>query len=123
MNFRVIIAGSRDFNDYKILSEVCDFMLQNKSDITILCGGARGADKLGEKYGLEKGYKIDYYPADWSLGKSAGYIRNETMAKNADALIAFWDGQSKGTNHMINLAKKYNLKIKIYRDDGRKISK
>jgi len=112
--FRVIIAGSRDFEDFDKLCDVCDFMLQNKLDVQIVSGAARGADKLGEKYAKERGYKIIQYPADWSLGKKAGYIRNEIMAKNADALIAFWDGKSKGTNHMINLAKQHNLKIKIH---------
>lgn len=112
--FRVIIAGSRDFEDYERLSEVCDFMLQNKSDIEIVSGNARGADRLGEQYANQKGYKLSVFPADWSLGKKAGYVRNESMAKNADALIAFWDGKSKGTDHMINIAKKYNLKVKVH---------
>jgi hypothetical protein len=112
--FRVIIAGSRDFKDYDTLCEICDFMLKNKLDVEIVSGTAKGADQLGEKYANERGYKLKKFPADWSLGKSAGYIRNELMAKNADALIAFWDGKSKGTNHMINIAKKNNLKTKIH---------
>lgn len=112
--FRVIIAGSRNFNDYILLCNVCDFMLQNKADVLIISGTAKGADKLGEKYAFERGFKLQLFPADWSLGKAAGYIRNEQMVQNADALIAFWDGKSKGTNHMINLAKQYNLKTKIH---------
>lgn len=75
---------------------------------------ARGADLLGEKYAVERGYHVDRYPADWNgLGKRAGYIRNEQMARNADALVAFWDGQSRGTKHMIDLASRYGLKIRI----------
>lgn len=112
--FRVIIAGSRSFEDFDTLCNVCDHMLQNKLDIIIVSGTAKGADKLGKRYAKERGHKINLYPADWTLGKRAGYIRNETMAQNADALIAFWDGKSKGTNHMIDLAKKYNLKTKIH---------
>ena len=110
---KVIIAGSRDFDDYELLRKYCDFYLQSQTDIEIVSGTAKGADQLGEKYATEKGYQIKRFPADWSKGKSAGYIRNEEMAKYADALIAFWNGMSKGTEHMINLANKYNLKIRI----------
>lgn len=112
--FRVIIAGGRTFKDYNRLSAVCDYMLQNQSEIEIVSGTAMGADKLGEKYAQERGYKIVRFPAEWDrYGKAAGFIRNEEMAKYANALIAFWDGRSKGTQHMINLAEKYNLKLKI----------
>jgi hypothetical protein len=110
---KVIIAGSRDFDDYELLCKYCDHILQNQTDIEIVSGTAKGADQLGERYAKEKEYKITRFPADWSLGKSAGYIRNEEMAKYADALIAFWNGMSKGSKHMINLANKYNLKIRI----------
>ena len=110
---RIIIAGSRDFNDYQLLKERCDYQLQNiKEEIIIVSGTARGADQLGEKYAKEKGYKINSHPANWDkFGKSAGYRRNEEMAQNADALIAFHNGVSKGTKHMIDLANKYKLKV------------
>ena len=89
-------------------------ILSNKTSIEIVSGAANGADKLGEKYASEKEYSIKQFPADWNkYGKSAGYKRNEEMARYADALIAFWDGESKGTKHMIDLANKYNLKINI----------
>jgi hypothetical protein len=111
---KIIIAGSRDFDDYKVLREYCDHVLQNQTDIEIVSGTAKGADQLGERYATEKGYKIAKFPADWDrYKKAAGYIRNEDMAKYADALIAFWNGNSKGTEHMINLATKYKLKIRV----------
>jgi len=113
---KVIIAGGRDFNDYDLLRKQCDHLLQNQVVVEIVSGTAKGADQLGERYAKEKEYKITRFPANWDeYGKSAGYIRNEEMAKYADALIAFWDGKSKGTEHMINLAKQYNLKVKIYK--------
>jgi len=111
---KVIVAGSRDFNDYETLKTVCDFMLSRQDEVEIVSGTARGADLLGERYAKEKGYSIKQFTPDWSKGKSAGYIRNEEMAKYGDALIAFWDGKSKGTEHMINLAKKHGLKVKIH---------
>ena len=105
--FRVIIAGGRDFNNYAGLSASMDYLLKNVCDeIQIICGMARGADRLGERYAKERGYKIRYFPADWdTYGKSAGYRRNVEMASNADALVAFWDGVSYGTKHMIDIAK------------------
>jgi len=110
---KVIIAGGRDFNDFNLLCKKCDFLLQNQKEIEVVSGTARGADQLGEKYANERDYKITRFPANWDkYKKAAGYIRNEEMAKYADALIAFWDGKSKGTEHMINLAKQYNLKVK-----------
>lgn len=118
--FKVIIAGGREFDDYPLLEKTMDNLLSNvKVNIVVVCGMARGADSLGEKYAKSKGYQIDYFPADWKLyGKRAGYIRNEQMAKNADALVAFWDGQSRGTKHMIDLARKYNLKVRVKRYSG-----
>ena len=91
--FRVIIAGSRSFHDYGLLKEVCDDILADKlqtHDIVIMSGAAQGAD---------------------SLGKAAGIIRNLDMARNADALIAFWDGRSPGTANMIETARREHLTV------------
>ncbi|MGN0513064.1 MAG: DUF2493 domain-containing protein [Lachnospiraceae bacterium] len=114
--FRVIIAGSRDFNDYDFLCHVMDRLLSNyaQEDIQIVCGMAKGADTCGEHYAKEHGYKIRYFKADWDCyGTAAGPIRNEEMARNADALVAFWDGKSPGTKSMIQLAQKYNLQTRV----------
>jgi len=113
---KVIIAGGRDFTDYKYLCQVCDYMLQNQNsaEIEIVSGTARGADKLGEQYAKEKGYKIAYFPADWdAFGKSAGYRRNVEMAEYGDVLIAFWDEKSTGTKHMIDIARDKGMRVKI----------
>lgn len=112
---RVIIAGSRGFTDYSLLCQKMDhFLSQTKGQITVVCGGARGADSLGEKYAQERGYEVAKYPAEWErYGKSAGYRRNAAMAENADALVAFWDQKSPGTRHMINLAKEKGLKVRL----------
>lgn len=114
--FRVIIAGSRSFNDYELLKSRCDFFLQNKSDVVIISGTAQGADSLGERYASERGFSVLRFPAHWDMyGKGAGYIRNITMAKNADAVIAFWDGNSPGTKHMIDIANQKKLPVRIVR--------
>ena len=114
--FRVIIAGTRDFSDYQLLHDKCDAILSSKrqdSNIVIVSGTARGADRLGERYARERGYEIRQFPADWlNDEKKAGPIRNAKMADNADALIAFWDGQSRGTKNMIEVAKRKGLVIR-----------
>lgn len=113
---KVIIAGGRDFNDYNLMIDKLDDIFANLKpiDVEIVCGEANGADKLGKRYGREHDCKIKSFPANWNeYGKSAGYIRNEEMAKYADAAVIFWNKSSKGTKHMIDLAKKYNLKLRI----------
>ncbi len=111
---KIIIAGGRDFDDYDLLRESCDYLLKNQTEVEIISGCANGADKLGEKYAEERGYKITKFPANWNkFGKSAGFKRNIEMSEYADALIAFWDSESKGTSHMINQARNKNLKVRI----------
>lgn len=116
-NFKVIIAGSRGFSNYKLLREQCNKYLREKrktSNIIIVSGHARGADTLGEKYAQDEGFALEIYPAQWKkLGKQAGYRRNEQMAEVADALIAFWDGESKGTKHMIDIMNAKSLQVKV----------
>ena len=116
-NFKVIIAGSRGFSNYKFLREQCNKFLREKrkaNNIIIVSGHARGADTLGEKYAQDEGFALEIYPAQWKkLGKQAGYRRNEQMAEVADALIAFWDGSSKGTKHMIDIMNEKNLLVRV----------
>ena len=53
--------------------------------------------------------------ANWdTFGKAAGYIRNEEMAQIGDALIAVWDGKSKGTRNMISIAKRHGIKVHVF---------
>lgn len=114
---RVIIAGSRDCPEYNVeLFRKIDNILGNIGweDLEIVSGTCRGADKLGENYADLYGQDAKQFPADWKThGKSAGYIRNKQMAEYATHLIALWDGQSKGTKNMIDLAKQYGLNIRI----------
>ncbi len=110
---KVIIAGSRNFADYEKLKSACDNILPSQysePSITILSGTSLGSDSLGERYAHERGYALQRHPADWKkYGKAAGPIRNRQMAENADVLIAFWNGRSKGTKNMIETAKKLGL--------------
>lgn len=112
---KIIVAGSRSFNNYPLLDYTLDKFVQKLKpidSIEIVSGGARGADRFGEKYAKEHGYALKVFPAHWDLyGKRAGYLRNAEMADYADCLVAFWDSQSPGTKHMINLAIQKGLKV------------
>ena len=110
---RTIVAGSRDGVTLKMVQEAI-----SKAPFpitTVISGTARGADKYGEEAAKLRNIPVERYPANWDkYGKSAGYKRNEQMAQNAEALVAIWDGQSKGTKHMIDLAKRYSLQVYVY---------
>lgn len=129
---RIIIAGSRDFDDYDLAFETLldfwnhldkyPFIRLFGDQVKIISGRARGADRIGEYLGEKFGLEVIGFPADWDgLGKRAGYVRNAEMAKYAmtdgsyGVLIAFWDGKSKGTKHMIDLAEKNGLEVHIVR--------
>lgn len=119
VRMKTIIAGSRDITDYSILESA--IVQAGWRPTTVISGTARGVDLLGERWALENNVPVERCTADWAaLGKKAGYVRNEFMAKNADALIALWDGQSKGTKHMIDVAKKAGLQVFIMQTDKRK---
>lgn len=110
---KTIIAGTRDINDYDtVIKAVNDsgFMISE-----VVCGMAPGADMLGKQWALEHNIPVAKFPADWKKYKNAaGPIRNAEMANYGDALIAIWDGKSKGTANMIKLARNKNLKVFVY---------
>lgn len=110
---RVIIAGSRGICDYELVEEAL-----HSSDLTpteIVSGCAEGVDQLGEEWALQHEIPITRFPAEWAVfGKQAGPIRNAEMAKNSDALIALWDGKSRGTKNMIDNAINKQLIVKVF---------
>lgn len=116
----LMIAGSRGFSDYKLLSRVCDNIRKKYPDIIIVSGGARGADTLAEKYAKEKGIETKIFKAQWNLyGKAAGYRRNAEMQKFIQQhpnrlVVCFWDGSSPGTQHNFGLAKTLGNPIRVY---------
>lgn len=103
-------------------------LIENPSQVKFVSGTAKGADVLGERFAHMWGYDVVRFPADWGgLGRKSGYVRNAKMAeyamadRNYGVLIAFWDGKSKGTKHMIDLAKKSGLDVHIVRFDNAEI--
>lgn len=108
---RCIIAGSRTITSYDL-----DKTIKNScfNPSVIISGGARGVDSLGEEWADRNKVPVELFVPDWdTYGKAAGYKRNEKMAENAEALIAIWDGNSKGTKHMIDIATKKGLKVYV----------
>lgn len=119
---RAIIAGSRGFYDYELLKKVADKCIgDDATDVEVISGTAMGADRLGEQYAKERGFKVKRFYPNWTRhGKAAGYIRNLEMARYASQnksyvpmLLAFWDGKSNGTRHMINIAKNRNINTHV----------
>lgn len=112
--YKIIIAGSREFNDYKLLESKMNIITSKYTNVEIVSGTCYGADQLGERYAKQHNLPIKQFPADWNkYGKSAGPIRNAQMADYADACIVFWNGKSKGTKSMINLARQKGLAVQI----------
>lgn len=103
---KVIIAGGRDFNNWPMLVEKCNYYFSRlgAADIEIVEGGARGSDAMGKRYAEVHGLAHTQFAADWDKhGKAAGPIRNREMGAYGDVLIAFWDWRSTGTADMINV--------------------
>lgn len=115
--FRLIVAGSRSFGDYDRLAADLDHLLARRLPaVEIVSGGASGADALGERYAAERGLALRVVPAQWArYGKSAGPIRNQTMAMYGHALVAYWDGVSPGTAHMVKAAAAAGLRVVVRR--------
>lgn len=114
------IVGSRTFDDYGCLVYVVSRHISHdvpslKDEITIISGEAIGADSLAKRFAKKHSYNYLEFPADWDkYGKSAGYRRNIDIVNNSDIVIAFWDGESKGTKHTIDLANKVCKRCYVY---------
>lgn len=114
--FKVVVAGGRDFNNYPLLCKTLDNLLQNQPHVTIVSGGAKGADSLGAQYAEDKPCHCILKEANWKLhGKSAGYKRNVEMSEISDATVCFWDGKSRGTKHMMDITEKSGKPLRVIR--------
>jgi hypothetical protein len=113
---RTIVAGSRSVKDYIRVAEAIRSAPWKITEI--VSGGAPGVDRLGERFARAYGIKLTVMPADWDrLGKRAGHVRNREMAEYADALVAVWDGESRGTKGMIEAADAAGLRVHVVRVD------
>jgi hypothetical protein len=111
---KVIIAGSRTITDPNVVVDfIIEVVLKHELDITeVVCGGARGVDEIGYRFGKTMNLPVKVFQALWdTFGKSAGPRRNRAMAEYADALILVWDGKSRGSANMKSEAQKCGLTI------------
>lgn len=109
---KIAIIGGRDFDDYELMVNT----LKPHIDIItcVVSGGAKGADSLGEKWAIENNKETLIHLPDWkTYGKSAGFVRNKEIIRDADKVFAFWDGKSKGTENSIQIAKKTKKEVII----------
>ena len=111
---KTIIAGSRTFTEYTIVQQTLSSLDWTITEV--VSGHARGADHLGERWATEEKIPYVVFAAEWNrYGKRAGLLRNKKMAQYAKAAVIFWDGSSKGSQHMIRLAHQYQLIYKVVR--------
>ena len=117
-SYTIAVVGSRGYENEEEFFRLMDRLLASFDDsqkISLVSGGAAGADSLAESYAQARGVGIDVIEADWSrYGKSAGFVRNKDIWKRADFGIAFWDGESKGTKHSFDLARNLGKTLVVY---------
>ena len=114
--FNLVIAGSRSFIDLPLCTEATNQFLNMIArmvagqEVVIVSGTAKGGDLTGEHYATLTRRRVIRMPADWDKeGRAAGFSRNERMAQIANACIVFWENKSKGSAHMIDLAKQRGI--------------
>lgn len=113
---KLLVAGGRDFDDYELLEEELSAytIMRGREGVLIIQGGAKGADLIAKVFAIANEVEHKTVRAKWEMyGKTAGFIRNEEMWKMCDEGIIFWDGESKGTAHSIELSKKYKKPLRI----------
>ncbi len=125
---RIAVIGSRTFRDYPLMVHVLDEIVQERciDNITIVSGGAKGADSLAERYASDNCYELDVYEADWKdlshkdariksnrygqYDANAGHRRNQKIIDNCDVVVAFTNG-SPGTANSIRKARAANKEV------------
>ena len=114
---KLIIAGSHTFTDYQLL---CQTLAPERHRITqVITGGAKGADQLGYRWACKHTIRHQLFRADWErFGRSAGLRRNHQMVQAGDVLIAFWDGRSSGTAHMVQCMRQRGKPVVVIRTDA-----
>ena len=107
---KVAVIGSRTFTDKERMFSI----LSTYAITEIVSGGAMGADTIAEQWAVANNTPVTVYKPDWEkFGKKAGFIRNYDIIRDADLVIAFWDGASKGTEHSLRYAKKIGKQVVI----------
>lgn len=108
---KLAVIGSRGIDDYDLVQS----NIRNHNPTLLISGGALGVDRLAKRYALENNIPIiEVLPQfDKYHSRYAPIARNKEIVCQADCILAFWDGKSKGTKFVIEYAKKYGKKVKI----------
>ncbi len=112
--YRVMLAGSRRFDDYERLVATLDHVLAGRENVVIVSGGAKGADQLGGWYARERGLTVEQHKPDWKR-YGRGMARNGQMIDAADHAVFFWDGASTGTADGIEKAQAKGIPVEMVR--------
>ena len=113
------IVGSRNFTDYPLFCQLLEDAIQDIKVHTVISGGARGVDTMAEQWANDNKRRFVVHLPQWNrYGKSAGPIRNRKIIQDSDQVIAFWDGESRGTQSSIQIAKRLSkpCHIIMYKD-------
>lgn len=113
---RLVIFGSRTCNPtpQRIRVTLEELGIDESKITEVVCGMARGADLAGLRYAAQTGIPVKKFPADWDrYGRRAGILRNAEMAEYADVGVGFWDGESRGTAHMIETLRGLGKRVEV----------
>ena len=112
---RVAVIGSRNLS----IENLGDYLPENTTEI--VSGGARGVDAYAREYAIANGLKLtEFLPEYERFGRAAPLKRNITIIENADLVLAFWDGKSKGTKFVIDSCEKLEVEVRVIRLDREK---
>jgi len=116
----VVVAGSRSVTDGRVVAAAVTASGFNVTEV--VSGTCHGVDRLAERWAAARGIPVARFPADWRLGRRAGVLRSTAMLRYAaaqgGALIAIWDGVSRGTRHTIDLAHQHSVPVYLHRVSG-----
>jgi len=113
-NKRIAVVGSRNFTNYEQMKRI----LKPYLPFILITGGASGADSLAEQFAVEYDLEVLIHYPEWNkYGRKAAYVRNSFIIRDCEFLIAFWNGHSKGTKMVIELAKKKHKPCRVIRDE------
>ena len=105
---KIAVIGSRNL----IVQDLSRYLPENVTEI--VSGGARGIDTCAREYAKAHGIKLtEFLPEYEKYGRSAPLKRNLQIINYADSVLAFWDGQSRGTKFVIDNCKNRDKKVMI----------
>jgi len=117
---KIAIVGSREYLRWDIVHAFVSAIWRKHPGATVLSGGARGVDRHAVQAAMRHHMAFEVYPAQWDrYGKRAGYLRNELIVADADQVVAFWDGKSRGTKHTIDIARRHGVPFHVYGPNGK----